>query len=1132
MHSPKTTLVVLILLCIPFAISVISISDGVQMLTAEVPEILPSNSVLFSDGNYTPHDPIEIFGDSELEAMASSGSGHPFNPYILGGWNITASGQHAIFISGTSECFILQDCWLNVISTSYDCVWIDYAYDYSASVRNLVCNNGRYGIRVTDCRGAVIYNNTCLNSRSGIYIQSCEESEVTENECIFCQEIGIYFQSSSMSAVSGNTCTRTNFNRMSSQTYGWGRGIYAVTNAFTYFTNNSLLENEYEGMLLINCDGSEIRFNNVTGGHYIGMSIQDCPSAKVADNRVVANQDTGLFIYDTISATVQRNTISENNGGMSISSCDSVTVVDNNFIRDGLNLYASSAADYLTYTLSGNIINGLPYGFFVNDIDGLILTDYGQLLLVNCTGTQILFQNCSFTSTGIMLRFCNSCAISVSTCSNNDNYGINAYASNHTILSYVTCDNNGAGGAYVQNTHFSTISECHFTGNKYGIELASHSNSKIINNTISSSESYGLYYTSNTNTTVSGNEFVNDGIKFSAFSDEEWEAYNATLSNNYVNNRPLAILFDVWDQTLTADYGQLVLVDCYHLEISSKNLSHTTVGLELYESAYISIQNTDFTNCKISGLFARTTGHNVIANCDFSGAGDEGIDIAHSNSDEIRNCIFLNCTYGMRLSTSGGTVDSNLCQNNEYGILAYDYSYVIINNDCSFNQGDGIHISSCPSSIIRNNTCVGNLYDGFSADECSNLIVQGNNFSLNGYNGIRVLRTSTSSFIENYCVMNGRNGIHFWYMTEPVISCQASWNWLNYNKDYGIYLDTSEYCTVSYNLIMNNALYGVHCHVCSYTSVHHCYFLENNEGGVQGLDDGSEQTFWYDQSRGEGNYWSDLVGYGLYQIDGTSLAVDPFPFLAPDFDEDSLDDTWEILNGLNPLSVDSDADSMSDAYEVAYGLDPTSDDSQGDLDGDLLSNLQEYALGTRPDNDDSDSDLIDDFWEWSNNLNPLLDDANNDPDADLLTNLGEYLHGTGPHNPDSDSDSMLDGFEVAYGLNPLIDDSSGDLDDDTLTNLQEYILGLNPASNDSDGDLMDDAFEIRYYLNPLIDDSGWDPDGDGATNLEEYLRGTNPLVPDGGNPLLLAAALLGLGFSGGIVAIIVVLRWRSRSPSE
>lgn len=53
-------------------------------------------------------------------------------------------------------------------------------------------------------------------------------------------------------------------------------------------------------------------------------------------------------------------------------------------------------------------------------------------------------------------------------------------------------------------------------------------------------------------------------------------------------------------------------------------------------------------------------------------------------------------------------------------------------------------------------------------------------------------------------------------------------------------------------------------------------------------------------------------------------------------------------SGTGVTNPDSDNDGMADAWERTYGLAVGSNDSGGDLDGDGLTNLQEYQLGTNP----------------------------------------------------------------------------------------------------------------------------------------------------------------------------------------
>jgi photosystem II stability/assembly factor-like uncharacterized protein len=152
------------------------------------------------------------------------------------------------------------------------------------------------------------------------------------------------------------------------------------------------------------------------------------------------------------------------------------------------------------------------------------------------------------------------------------------------------------------------------------------------------------------------------------------------------------------------------------------------------------------------------------------------------------------------------------------------------------------------------------------------------------------------------------------------------------------------------------------------------------------------------------------------------------------------------------ITSDTDADGMLDSWEMQH-FGNLSQGPNGDYDSDGLTNLQEFQLGTNPTLKDTDGDGMPDGWEVQYNLNPLdKTDANKDYDGvegDGLTNLQEYQRGTNPRNWDTDSDGMGDGWEVQYGLNPLnSSDATGDPDGDGMTNLQEQKLWTNPKSYD------------------------------------------------------------------------------------
>ncbi|MDD5555920.1 MAG: S8 family serine peptidase [bacterium] len=126
---------------------------------------------------------------------------------------------------------------------------------------------------------------------------------------------------------------------------------------------------------------------------------------------------------------------------------------------------------------------------------------------------------------------------------------------------------------------------------------------------------------------------------------------------------------------------------------------------------------------------------------------------------------------------------------------------------------------------------------------------------------------------------------------------------------------------------------------------------------------------------------------------------------------------WGRIDASRALqALDEDADGMPDAWEAYYGLDPYSDDTAGDLDGDGLTNLEEYLLGTNPADPDTDGDGLSDSDEI---LVHFTDPLDPDTDGDGLTDGEEIDRGTDPLAPDTDGDGVSDGLEVMFGSDPL-----------------------------------------------------------------------------------------------------------------
>lgn len=155
--------------------------------------------------------------------------------------------------------------------------------------------------------------------------------------------------------------------------------------------------------------------------------------------------------------------------------------------------------------------------------------------------------------------------------------------------------------------------------------------------------------------------------------------------------------------------------------------------------------------------------------------------------------------------------------------------------------------------------------------------------------------------------------------------------------------------------------------------------------------------------------YDDADGDGLENLAEFTEGTDP---VDPDSDGDTLPDGFERLLGTDPLiddgsqHADADDDGLDNFYEYAVQTDPLNPDTDGDgvedgadifpLDPAESLDSDHDGQGDVADTDD-DNDGMPDLWENQYGLNSLsAADASLDLDGDALSNLDEFLAGTDP----------------------------------------------------------------------------------------------------------------------------------------
>ena len=242
-----------------------------------------------------------------------------------------------------------------------------------------------------------------------------------------------------------------------------------------------------------------------------------------------------------------------------------------------------------------------------------------------------------------------------------------------------------------------------------------------------------------------------------------------------------------------------------------------------------------------------------------------------------------------------------------------------------------------------------------------------------------------------------------------------------------------------------------------------CTMMNNNNGAIAGIyNDGSMEFIncaIYDTITGNGTKVINncCAPYDLSQFGNNNIHSDPqlnsegYPLtVSPCIDAGIAAGapTKDIVGVSRPLGggidigcyefFDSDGDGLDNETEIELGLDPNNPaDAAEDIDGDSLSNIDEYKRGTNIRNSDTDGDGLTDNIEVDFDLNPLdASDADGDSDQDGLTNHWELIH---------------------FGNQSQT--ASGDHDSDGFTNLEEMRLGLGFNANQE----LNDNIELNIY---------------------------------------------------------------------
>jgi hypothetical protein len=207
--------------------------------------------------------------------------------------------------------------------------------------------------------------------------------------------------------------------------------------------------------------------------YYVGSYSGSVMNIEDHDNIVEHNNYYGNYSYFAVrrivNSSVGYNNL--NNAGFFFSTDEIENIVTNDF--------------------EGNIINGKPFGYFVNrDNDVIAAETYSQIYIVNSTNTIIEDANIDHLNLGIQVHNCTDVTLRRTHVSGDD--GINVEESKGIKIEYSNLETFG-DGIELDTVEDITLLKNYVRGAEYGIDGEIVDGLKLFNNTIIESTEFGMY---------------------------------------------------------------------------------------------------------------------------------------------------------------------------------------------------------------------------------------------------------------------------------------------------------------------------------------------------------------------------------------------------------------------------------------------------------------------------------------------------------------------------------------------------------------------------------------------------------------------------------------------------------------
>lgn len=355
---------------------------------------------------------------------------------------------------------------------------------------------------------------------------------------------------------------------------------------------------------------------------------------------------------------------------------------------------------------------------------------------------------------------------------------------------------------------------------------------------------------------------------------------NEIIQQDYDPHAPILIETDN-DFILGGYPGTGSRVDPYRIENYNITSITESCGINISATSQFFVIQNCYIDCVDFGIWISWVGYSTvnIMNNTIVNHNLFALKLRDTSGASILNNLIDNSGDGLYLDNSDDIIiNGNTCtySNNKAMTIRFGENITLENNYCARNE-IGLDIRFFRDVLVSNNTFLKNREYGIKVFNIFDSIFRLNTIKKNKDQGLLITYTSNVEIKSNF-ITNNKNGI----FAEGLSNTEIFNNTLNSNLNRGIRFHLSDNNLITYNRIRNNTVYGIYLNFSNDNIIHHNNFIDNNLGGLsQAYSSGDRNNTWFDSTRLEGNFWSNLYGGGYYQIEGSISSHDFYPLEEP-----------------------------------------------------------------------------------------------------------------------------------------------------------------------------------------------------------------------------------------------------------